>query len=37
VDLPICGAVYRILYEGGDPKEELDNLFGRTLKTEFYV
>lgn len=37
VDLPICGAVYRILYEGGDPKEELDSLFGRTLKTEFYV
>ena len=37
VDLPICQAVYRILYEGGDPKEELDNLFGRTLKTEFYV
>lgn len=37
VDLPICQAVYRILYEGSDPKEELDNLFGRTLKTEFYV
>lgn len=37
VDLPICGAVYRILYEGSDSKEELDNLFGRALKTEFYL
>ena len=37
VDLPICTAVYRILYEGADPKEELDTLFGRELKTEFYV
>lgn len=37
VDLPICQAVYRILYEGNDPGEELDGLFGRTLKTEFYV
>ena len=37
VDLPICQAVYRILYEGRDPGEELYGLFGRTLKTEFYV
>ena len=37
VDLPICTAVYRILYEGAAPKEELDTLFGRELKTEFYV
>lgn len=37
VDLPICGAVYRILYEGSDSKEELDNLFGRALKIEFYL
>ncbi len=37
VDLPICCAVYRILYEGADPKGELDRLFGRELKTEFYV
>ncbi len=37
VDLPICTAVYRILYEGADPKNELDSLFGRELKTEFYV
>ncbi|MBR5124344.1 MAG: NAD(P)H-dependent glycerol-3-phosphate dehydrogenase [Clostridia bacterium] len=37
VDLPICTAVYRILYERADPRDVLDGLFGRTLKTEFYV
>ena len=37
VELPICTAVYRILYEGANPKGELDSLFGRELKTEFYV
>ncbi|MBP3666119.1 MAG: NAD(P)H-dependent glycerol-3-phosphate dehydrogenase [Clostridia bacterium] len=37
VDLPICQAVYRILYEGSNPKEELNDLFGRALKTEFYL
>ena len=37
VDLPICTAVYRILYEGAAPQKELDTLFGRELKTEFYV
>lgn len=37
VELPICTAVYRILYEGADPQRELDTLFGRELKTEFYV
>ena len=37
VDLPICQAVYRILYEGADPQGELDGLFGRKLKTEFYL
>ena len=36
VDLPICRAVYHILYSGADPKEELNHLFGRTIKTEFY-
>ena len=34
VELPICRAVYQILYEKGDPEEELMNLFMRTTKTE---
>ena len=37
VDLPICSVVYRILYEGKDPREELEALFSRALKSEFYV
>lgn len=37
VDLPICCAVYRILYEGADPKHELGALFERALTTEFYL
>ena len=37
VDLPICRAVYRILYDGADPRAELEGLFGRALKTEFYL
>ena len=37
VDLPICRAVYHILYENADPKTELNNLFDRTIKTEFYM
>ncbi len=36
VELPICRAVYRILYEKADPREELEGLFERALKTEFY-
>lgn len=37
VDLPICRAVYHILYSGADPRREIDGLFGRELKTEFYI
>jgi glycerol-3-phosphate dehydrogenase (NAD(P)+) len=37
VDLPICQAVYHILYENADPKTELNALFGRAIKTEFYL
>ena len=37
VDLPICRAVYHILYDGADPRTELEALFGRALKTEFYL
>ena len=36
VELPICEAVYRTLYEGADPKTTIENLFTRTLKTEFW-
>lgn len=35
VELPICEAVYRILYEQGDVREELGRLFHRSLKNEF--
>lgn len=34
VDLPICDAVYRTLYEGADARAELDGLFRRSLKRE---
>ncbi len=36
VDLPICRAVYHILYDHADPHNELETLFGRAIKTEFY-
>ena len=36
VELPICEAVYQTLYEGADPKATIENLFTRTLKTEFW-
>ncbi len=35
VELPICQAVYRILYEHADAPEELTRLMTRSLKTEF--
>lgn len=35
VDLPICKAVYDVLFEGKDPKDTLDALFIRSLKEEF--
>lgn len=35
VELPICEAVWRVLYQGKDAKEEIGNLFRRTLKKEF--
>lgn len=35
VSLPICQAVYDVLYENADPKETLDSLFSRSLKKEF--
>ena len=34
VELPICDAVYRILYENADVRETLASLFSRSLKAE---
>lgn len=36
VDMPICRAVYEIIYDGKDAKETFDSLFERSIKTEFY-
>lgn len=35
VELPICEAVYKVLYEDADVKETLDGLFRRDIKSEF--
>lgn len=35
VSLPICKAVYALLYQGADPQTTLDGLFSRSLKNEF--
>ena len=35
VELPICEAVYQILYEKKEPKNALKKLFDRSLKNEF--
>ena len=35
VELPICRAVYRVIYEGASPTEEMEMLFSRSLKNEF--
>lgn len=35
IDLPICSAVYNVLYNKSDAKEELSKLFLRSLKNEF--
>ena len=35
VELPICTAVYDILYNGVDAKKALDSLFTRSIKNEF--
>jgi glycerol-3-phosphate dehydrogenase (NAD(P)+) len=36
VDLPICQGVYSILYEGKKPHEVMNELFTRSLSSEFY-
>ncbi len=35
VELPICEAVWNILYQNKDAKEEIEKLFHRSLKKEF--
>lgn len=35
IDLPICEAVYQILYEAAKPQEVLKKLFSRSLRNEF--
>lgn len=35
VELPICASVYKILWEGADPRIELRGLFSRSIKQEF--
>jgi glycerol-3-phosphate dehydrogenase (NAD(P)+) len=35
VELPICEALYDVLYEDKDVKETFHHLFGRSLKNEF--
>ncbi len=35
VELPICEAIYKVLYESGDIKDEISRLFVRSLKSEF--
>lgn len=35
VELPICQAVYRVLFEDADPQKTLNSLFSRDIKSEF--
>lgn len=35
VEMPICEAVYSVLYENKNPREQLEQLFDRSLKAEF--
>lgn len=35
VSLPICNAVYDVLYKNTDPAKTIDGLFSRSLKNEF--
>lgn len=35
IEMPICEAVYSILYENADPQVKINELFERSLKSEF--
>ena len=35
VELPICNAVYEVLYNGANAERVLNNLFSRSIKNEF--
>lgn len=35
VELPICSAVYQILYQQADPRQTLNQLFTRSIKPEY--
>ncbi len=35
VEMPICEQIYRIIYEGADPRNAVSVLMQRALKAEF--
>ncbi|WP_022854186.1 NAD(P)H-dependent glycerol-3-phosphate dehydrogenase [Thermodesulfatator atlanticus] len=37
VETPICNAVYKVLYQGQNPREMVKSLLARKLKEEFYL
>ena len=34
IEMPIVSSIYRVLFEGAEPKTEIANIMGRTLKSE---
>ena len=36
VDMPICRCVYSIIYNDKNPRDAVGELFGRSIKSEFY-
>jgi glycerol-3-phosphate dehydrogenase (NAD(P)+) len=35
IEMPICNVIYKILYKGLTPKAAVENLFNRSLKSEY--